>query len=149
MLNCRERRPLAFVARESVEASQRLVPPLAGRELSPTPDLDGDLLDDLTRPLLVGYIRRGLLSSEDEIAQLESEMAMFARLEGYSMGYNYVENSDRTFAALAALVEFLRGQEDAAVIIPSPMHFLSTTEPRNLRTAFEQATGVRVHLLAS
>ncbi|GAB3821448.1 hypothetical protein GCM10028799_33030 [Kribbella italica] len=117
--------------------------------MSSTPDLDDDLFDDLTRPLLVGYIRRGLLSSEDEIAELENEMALFARLEGYSMGYTYIEYSDRTFAALEALVEFIRSQEDVAVVIPSPLHFLSAAGPLNLRVAFEQATGARVHLLAS
>ncbi|GAB3832776.1 hypothetical protein [Kribbella italica] len=116
--------------------------------MNPADDLDEELFDDVTRPLLVGYIRRGLLSTEDEIAELETDMAVFARLEGYSMGYTYVEYSERTSAALEALVASIGNQENVAVVIPSPLHFLSTAGPLNLRQAFEQATGARVHLLA-
>jgi hypothetical protein len=122
---------------------------MAGRGLSPSSDLDNDLFDDATRPLLVGYIRRDLLSDESAIEQLEVQMAVFARREGFSMGYTYVERAATSLAALEALVEFVGRSEEAAVVIPSPLHFLAIDGPINLREIFERATGTRVLMLTS
>jgi hypothetical protein len=139
---------LALVERRALETSQRSVPPLAGRGLTPSSELD-DLFDDVTRPLLVGYVRRDLLSSDGAVEQLVAQMAVFARREGFSMGYTYVERAATSLAALEALVEFVGRTEDAAVVIPSPLHFLAIDGPINLREIFERATGTRVLMLTS
>lgn len=116
--------------------------------MTPSSELD-DLFDDVTRPLLLGYVRRDLLSSDSAVEELVVQMAVFARREGFSMGYTYVERAATSFSALEALVEFVARTEDAAVVIPSPLHFLAIDGPINLREIFERATGTRVLMLTS
>lgn len=97
-----------------------------------------------TRPLLVGYVRRGLLRDDCEIEAVKRRLAEFAFDEGFTMGETYVEQLGRWPAAFAALMDAASRDEVAAVVLPSLLHFAVLGVRGDTRRLFEQTTGARV-----
>ncbi|MEV6413676.1 hypothetical protein [Kribbella sp. NPDC051718] len=75
---------------------------------------------------------------------MKRQFAAFARAEGYSMGFTYVERPDSWPAAFEALVEAVRRYEVAAVVVPSLLHFAALDATAGFREHFESATGACV-----
>lgn len=106
--------------------------------------------DDSTKPLLLGYIRRDLLTIEAQVHQLERAFEKYAQAEGYSMGFTFVEKPGNAPAAFERLIaEMLSPVLPArAVIVPSLFHFAVLDATRtDMRATFEKATGGRVVVL--
>jgi hypothetical protein len=147
MRNCRERLPQALAVREIVEAPDRCLPPMARRGLDdPLVELDY-FVEDLTRPLLLGYIRREFVASEEQAWALEYQMSLFAYKTGFSMGFTYVEEPGPQPSAFEALIESVVRHQVAAVVLPSILHFAVLGLPHDIKDMFERATGARVLLL--
>lgn len=100
--------------------------------------------DDNTRPLLLGYLHRGLMVTEDQVEAGKQELAMFAWAEGFSMGVIFVEHAGIWPAAFEALIEAVNRQRVTAVALPSLFHFATFGVPTDIRDSFERATGARV-----
>jgi hypothetical protein len=105
--------------------------------------------EDLTKPLVLGYVRRDLLVTDGQVGQLERQMARFAMAAGLSMGFVYIEKPGTWPAAFHALVESVNRCEATAVVLPSPLHFAVLAASHDIRDLFERATGARVFLLDS
>jgi hypothetical protein len=146
MRNCRERLPLALAVRETLEAPDRCLPPMARRGMSVVAGLDY-FGEDLTRPLLAGYIRREFVASAERARALEYQMSLFACAEGFSMGFTYVEEPGTQPFAFEALIESVVRHQIAAVVLPSILHFAVLGLPHDIKDMFERATGARVLLL--
>ncbi|WP_329481528.1 hypothetical protein OG558_03415 [Kribbella sp. NBC_01510] len=97
-----------------------------------------------TQPLLLGYLHRGLMVTEDQVEAGKQELAMFARAEGFTMGVIFVEHAGTWPAAFEALIEAVNRQKVTAVALPSLFHFAAFGVPTDIRDSFERATGARV-----
>jgi hypothetical protein len=121
--------------------------PVSVRDVGP-PDSAGHVLgaldEDFTRPLLIGYLQRQLLVTDDQVDGVKRQFADFARVEGYSMGFTYVERPGSWPAAFEALIEAVRRYEVTAVVVPSLLHFAALDASASFREHFESATGARV-----
>jgi hypothetical protein len=131
----------AVVVGHALETSGRSFPSLAGRSGSACDN------EDFTRPLLLGYVRRDLLVTDDQVDQLEREMAKFAQAEGFSMGFTYIEKAGTWPAAFDALMQSVNRYEITAVVLPSLLHFAVLDAPHDIKDMFERATGARVVVL--
>lgn len=100
--------------------------------------------EDFTRPLLIGYLQRQLLVTDEQVEAVKREFAAYAQEEGYSMGFTYVEYPGRWPAAFEALIEAVKRYEITAVILPSLLHFAALDASSGFREHFEGATGARV-----
>ena len=140
MLNCREKAtsPASLVGR-CVEAAARRFPILARRSLN--------AYDEDVKPLLLGYIRRDLMVTDGQANELVRQMAMFAKAEGFSMGFTYIEKPGTWPAAFEAMIESVNRDEVTAVVLPSLLHFAVLGAPLNITDMFERATGARVLVL--
>jgi hypothetical protein len=105
--------------------------------------------EDYTKPMLLGYVRRDLLVTDGQVNQIERQMAVFAKAEGFSMGFTYVEKPGTWPTAFEALIESVSRYEVTAVVLPSMLHFAVLGAPLNIKEMFERATGARVLLLES
>jgi hypothetical protein len=94
--------------------------------------------------LLLGYLHRGLLVTDGQVETVMQELATFARVEGFSMGFTYIEQAGTWPAAFAALIEAVHRYEITAVVLPSLLHFAPFGVPTNFRDSLERTTGVRV-----
>ncbi len=94
--------------------------------------------------MLLGYLHRALLVTDGQVEAVKHELAMFARAEGFSMGFTFVERAGRWPVAFAALIEAVNRHEVATVALPSLFHFAAFGVPTNIRDSFERATGARV-----
>jgi hypothetical protein len=103
--------------------------------------------EDLAKPVLVGYIRREFVASDERALELECQMSLFAYTEGFSMGFTYVEESGTQLSAFEALVESVVRHQITAVVLPSILHFAVLGLPHDIKDMFERATGARVLLL--
>ncbi len=99
------------------------------------------------RLLLLGYLRLDLLATDEEVVELEREMAGFARLNDFVMGRVHLEERGGWPAAFEALLESVARPEVSAVLLPSLLHFAMSDSPVRIRRVFEQTTGTRVLLL--
>lgn len=79
--------------------------------------------EDYTRPLLLGYLQRQLLVTEDQVETVKRELASFAHAEGFSMGFTYVEQPGTWPAAFEALIEAVNRYDVTAVVLPSLPHW--------------------------
>ncbi len=57
-------------------------------------------MTDMTRPLMLGYVRAHLLMTWDELADAKADLAHFAAAEGYTLGTVYSVRIDRAPAGL-------------------------------------------------
>jgi hypothetical protein len=97
-----------------------------------------------TKPVLLGYICRGLLAGDDEVDDAELAMVEFAASNGFLLGHTYIEEAAGVPLAFGALVEALGASGGDAVVLPGMLH-LATLGPRHdMKMLFERATGVRV-----
>lgn len=119
-----------------VGAAGRSFPTLAGRGV--VSEVDS------TRPLLLGYILKHLLMSDAELADTKDHLEQFAVVEGFAMGSIYVEETETTPTAFAALIEAVNRYELITVVIPSRLHFAALAVTHDVKDAFERATGARV-----
>jgi hypothetical protein len=101
-------------------------------------------MTDHNRPLLLGYVLRHLLLSDEELAAVKERLERFAAEEGYAMGTVYVEVSARVPAAFEALIEAVNRYEVTAVVVPSLLHLAALSAVSNIKETFERATGARV-----
>jgi hypothetical protein len=99
---------------------------------------------DYTRPLLLGYILKHLLMTDDEVEETKERLEHFAAVEGFAMGTIYLEGTATSPAAFEALVEAVNRYEVTAVVIPSLLHFAVLDAAINFKDTFERATGARV-----
>ncbi|MGC4942335.1 hypothetical protein [Kribbella sp. DT2] len=99
---------------------------------------------EYTRPLLLGYILKHLLMTDGELADLKDQLEEFAKVEGFSMGTIYTEETDTTPAAFEALIEAVNRYDVTTVVIPSRLHFDALAVTHDVRNTFERATGARV-----
>src|SRR5690242_14974775 len=107
------------------------VPPVDGREA----------VTDNTRPLLLGYVRRHLLMTEDELGAVKERLNHFAATEGFAMGTIFVERRESAPGAFEALVQAIEHEQAAAVVLPSMLHFAVLGAPLAVKLTFERATG--------
>src|SRR4051794_32649110 len=96
MLSCREGSASSALLGGAVGTIERALPTLAGRGMTRV---------DYTRPLLLGYLRKHLLMTDDELYDTEERLEHFARIEGFAMGTIYIEEVETSPAAFEALVE--------------------------------------------
>jgi hypothetical protein len=134
-MSSREGEASSALVGQAVGAAQQRFPALAGR---------GPGVTDYTRPLLLGYVIKHLLMTDDELSETKDRLEAFAHLEGFAMGTIYVEDSSTSPAAFEALIEAVNRYEVTAVVLPSLLHFATLAATHNVKDAFERATGARV-----
>jgi hypothetical protein len=100
--------------------------------------------DDLTRPLLIGYVQRQLLVTDEQVEGVKRLFATFARVEGYSMGLTYVEHPGGWPEGFEGLIDVILRYQVTAVVLPSLLHFAVLDASVDFRRHFESATGARV-----
>ncbi|MFB6718686.1 hypothetical protein ACFCV3_00910 [Kribbella sp. NPDC056345] len=121
----------------SLGTDRRQVPPMDGRRAVN----DGI---DYTRPLLIGYILKHLLMTDGELAGIEDKLEEFAKVEGYTMGTIFKEDSSTAPAAFRAMIDHVIHYEVTTVIIPSRLHLGALDVNHDVQKTFERATGARV-----
>lgn len=99
---------------------------------------------DSTRPLMLGYLRRELFVTEEQVDNARDLMAEFAVAEGFSMGAVYVERSGLWPAEFEALLEAVNRYKASAVVLPSLLHFAVLDPPKDIKGLFERATSAQV-----
>ncbi len=99
---------------------------------------------DYTRPLLLGYILKHLLMTDGELADSRDQLETFAKVEGFTMGAIYVEETATSPAAFGALVEAVNRYEVTTVVVPSLLHLSALAITHDVKDTFERATGARV-----
>jgi len=131
-------------------AAPSLVDGVVGTAKQPVPAVAGrQPVTDYTRPLLLGFVLRHLLMTDDELAETKERLEEFAAVEGFAMGSVYVEDTATSPAAFAALVEAVNRYEVTAVVVPSLLHFAALSAVHNVKDTFERATGARVMVASS
>lgn len=136
MLPTRERPAPTWLVVPALGALGRGLPPLDGR----------GPVTDYSRPLLLGYARRDLYLSDRHVHDLRRELGAFAELEGFAMGWVYVEDPDTSPAAFEALVASVNRYEITAVVLPGLRHLALVGDPDEIRVQFERVTGARIML---
>ncbi len=106
-------------------------------------------MTDYTRPLLLGYLLRHLLMTEEELYSAKERMEHFAQVEGFAMGTTYVEEIDTSPAAFQALIDAVYHYEVTAVVVPSMLHLAVLSAPATIKDYFERATGARIMVVGS
>jgi hypothetical protein len=126
-------------------ASPSLVDGAEGTAEQPLPAVAGrGAATDHTRPLLLGFVLKHLLMTDDGLAGTKERLEKFAAVEGFAMGTIYVEDTATTPAAFEALVEAVNRYEVTAVVVPSLLHLAALSAVHNIKDTFERATGARV-----
>jgi len=101
-------------------------------------------MTNYTRPLLLGFVLKHLLMTDDELVVTKVRLEEFAAVEGFAMGNVYVEDAATTPAAFEALIEAVNRYEVTAVVVPSLLHFVALSAVHDIKDTFERATGARV-----
>jgi hypothetical protein len=104
---------------------------------------------DLSRPLLLGYIRRELVATDAEVHKLERQMSIFAQAEGFWLGGIFVDEPTVWPAGFEVLTDAVCRHNATAVVLPSLLHFAVLGAGNDIRGTFERATGARVLLFDS
>src|SRR5436309_1467456 len=136
MLTSGERPAAALLVGGPVRAPQQRLPALAGRGI--------DAVEDDTKPLMLGYLRRELLVTDGQVEAVQRELARFAQDRGFCMGFTYVEQRGTWPAAFEALVEAVNRYVVTAVVLPSLLHFAALGAPTVIRDSLERATRARI-----
>lgn len=71
-----------------------------------------------SRPTLLGYIRADALTTDHEVRQATSQLAVFANQVGYALATVFVERTDRVLAAFKALMTEAARVKASAVVMP-------------------------------
>jgi rhamnogalacturonyl hydrolase YesR len=80
-------------------------------------------METSTRPLALGYIRAGVLTTADDISAARVSLAAFALAEGLALGTVYLEHPHTAPAAFEALLDEVRSDNDVwAVLVPTADH---------------------------
>ena len=93
------------------------------------------------RPVLLGYIRAGVLGDDDDLSGLEAQLGAFAHREGFSLGAVYVERGSSPGAFAALLSDAARDETAYGVVVPDLSHvtvveqLVLTTHEQGARTA--------------
>lgn len=82
----------------------------------------------LPRPLLLGYIRAGLLGGDLEVERAEARMQAFATREEYCLGAVYVEWGVHPGAFDALITELSRDETIRGFVIPDQQHITAEEE---------------------
>jgi hypothetical protein len=131
-------------------ASPSLVDGVVGAVEQPVPALEGrGAVTDYTRPLLLGFVLKHLLMTDDELTETKERLEQFAAVEGFAMGTIYVEDTATTPAAFEALIEAVNRYEVTAAVVPSLLHFAALAVAHDVKDSFERATGARVMIASS
>jgi hypothetical protein len=101
-------------------------------------------MTDDRKPLILGYARKHLLMTEDELRDMKERLEYFARVEGYVLGTVYVEDVETSPAAFQTLVEAVHRYKATAVVLPSMLHFAVLGAPASIKGHFEHLTGAQV-----
>lgn len=73
------------------------------------------------QPLLLGYIRADALTSDHELAQATSDLAVFAHREGYALGTVFIERTKRVPLAFEAMLAEAARTGARAIVVPGPV----------------------------
>jgi hypothetical protein len=96
-------------------------------------------------PLLLGFVLRHLLTTDDDLAATKDRLEQFAEINSYPLGAVYLEESMRTLTAFACLIEAVNEcKENAVVLVPSLLHFQVLDPSTDIKGIFERTTGARV-----
>lgn len=106
-------------------------------------------MTDHSKPLLLGYVRKHLLMSEDELADTKERLAYFASVEGFALGTVYVENVETVPAAFEALLDAVNRYQVTAVVVPSMRHFMDLGSAASAKDHLERNSGARVLVASS
>jgi hypothetical protein len=96
------------------------------------------------RPLILGYLRKHLLITEHELADVQERFAHFARREGFDLVAVYVEEIETAPAAFEDLVQAVYQLRPGAIVLPSLFHLAGLGAPHTIKGHFEHLTGARV-----
>lgn len=107
------------------------------------------VVTDYSRPLLLGYVLRSLLLTDDELTATKQRLERSAAEEGFEIGTIYVEVAASSSAAFEALIDAVNRYEVTAVVVPSLLHFAALSAVKNIKDTFERATGARVIVASS
>ncbi|MDX6354134.1 MAG: hypothetical protein QOF98_1037 [Streptomyces sp.] len=75
------------------------------------------------KPSIYGYMRAYADTSEAEIMRNELLLFRWAQTEGYDLAVIYQEEQEGSIAVLNDLIQELKLNGDAAVVVPSLQHF--------------------------
>ncbi|MEV6285729.1 hypothetical protein [Kribbella sp. NPDC051770] len=99
------------------------------------------------RPVLLGYICRGLLAGDQQVDEVVLAMADFADAIGFCLERTFVEDAVGTPTAFGALVESLGEAGGDAVLLPGLLHMVVLGPQDDIKRLFEWVTGTRVLVL--
>ncbi|WP_132196264.1 MULTISPECIES: hypothetical protein [Kribbella] len=103
-----------------------------------------------TTPSAVGYLRRDLLGTDDELDRAKIALAVFAQRVGLRLSSVYVEQLDQgDLDGLRHLVDSALDGHTTAVVVPNLFHFMGLGHVGGFVAAFEHLTGARVLTIAS
>lgn len=106
-------------------------------------------MDSRPLRLLLGYLHKHLLATQDELAHVQERFEHFARLEGFGLGAVYVEEIETAPAAFETLVHTIDRLDAAAIVLPSLLHLAVLGAPATIKHHFEHLTGARVLITAT
>jgi hypothetical protein len=97
------------------------------------------------RPVLLGYIRAGVLGDHDDVPGLEAQLRAFAHREGFSLGPVYVERGSAPGAFDTLMTDAARDESTYGVVVPHLRHV--TVVEQLVLTRHEQ--GARTAIFAA
>ena len=74
------------------------------------------------RPVLLGYIRAGVLGDHDDLPGVEAQLQAFAHREGFCLGAVYVERGSALGAFDALMCDAARDETAYGVVVPDLRH---------------------------
>ena len=98
------------------------------------------------RPVIYGYMRViGDRATDDEIAGIRSELAVYAAREGFALDEVFAERMARSESAFSCMVDALKRNDVRDIIVPSLWHFARLPGLQDaMRRHIEHETGARV-----
>ena len=100
------------------------------------------------RPVLLGYIRSGVIPDHADLPRVEAELEAFAHREGFSLGAVYVDRGSAPGAFDALMTEADRDETTHGVVVPDLRHvtiveqLVLTRHERGTRTAIFEAAAI-------
>jgi hypothetical protein len=103
-----------------------------------------------TTPSALGYLRRDLLGTDDELDRAKIALAVFAQRVGLRLSSVYVEQLDHgDLDGFRHLVDSALDGQTTAVVVPNLLHFMGLGHAGGFAAAFEHLTGARVLTVTS
>ena len=94
------------------------------------------------RPVLLGYIRAGVLGSAAQVERIEAQLFDFADREEFCLGTVYVERGMTTPAFHSLMAELAHDDAAWGVVIPDPRHL--TGVERQLLRGHDEGVQTRI-----